>query len=91
MSLNSLTVFTFTISNTFEEWSTFFDSKDSIQKLKEFNIKPIFRGKNKEDSQKVIVIHQAPDGNLQKFFEKYGSWIATHGINVSSIEVSVWQ
>ena len=91
MSINITTVFTFTIDKTFDEWVAFFDSKDSIKKLSEFNIKPVYRGKSLLDHQKVIVIHQAPEGNIQKFFEKYGSWIATHGVNVSSIELTDWQ
>ena len=61
-----------------------------IERLAEFDIKPLFRGQSKEDTQKVIVIHQAPEGKLQKFFEVYSSWISTHGINVSTIEVSDW-
>ena len=90
MEMNTTTVFTFKIEITFNEWLTFFDSKDSYKRLSEFNIKPLYRGQSKKDSQKVIVIHQCPEGNMQKFFEKNGSWIATHGVKISTIEVSDW-
>jgi len=84
------TVFTFNIEISFDEWLIFFDSEDSYKRLSEFDIKPLFRGKSNKDPQKVIVIHQAPEGNIQKFFEKHGSWIATHGVKVSTIKVSDW-
>ena len=84
------TVFTFNIDISFDEWLAFFDSEDSNKRLSEFNIEPLYRGQSKKDPQKVIVIHQAPEGNMQKFFRKNGSWIATHGIKVSTIEVSDW-
>ena len=90
MVINLTTVFTFKIESTFDEWLEFFDSKESDERLSEFDIKPIFRGQSKGDPHKVIVIHQAPEGNIQKFFETHGSWIATHGVNVSTIEISDW-
>ena len=90
MKTKATTVFTFKIESTFNEWKAFFDSEDSYKRLSEFDIKPLFRGQNNKDPQQVIVIHQAPEGNIQKFFEKHGSWIATHGVKVSTIEVSDW-
>ncbi len=84
------TVFTFAIHSTFDQWLEFFDSKEAFERLSEFDIKPLYRGQSKQDPQKVIVIHQAPEGNMQKFFEIHGSWIATHGVNISTIEVSDW-
>ena len=90
MGIKLTTVFTFKIKSTFDQWLEFFDSKESCERLSEFDIKPLYRGQSKQDPQKVIVIHQAPEGNMQKFFEMHGSWIATHGINISTIEVSDW-
>ena len=84
------TVFTFKIKTTFDEWLTYFDSEDSYRRLSELNINPLYRGRSSTDPQKVIVIHQYPEGNMEKFFEKHGSWIATHGIEISSIEMSDW-
>ena len=90
MTIKATTVFTFQIKSTFDEWKSFFDSEDSKKRLAEFDIKPLFRGQSIKDPQKVIVIHQSPEGNMQKFFEKNGSWIATHGVKISTIEVSDW-
>ena len=90
MGIKLTTVFTFKIKSTFDQWLEFFDSKESFERLSEFDIKPLYRGQSKQDPQKVIVIHQAPEGNMQKFFEINGSWIATHGVNISTIEVSDW-
>ena len=90
MTIKATTVFTFKIENNFNEWKVFFDSEDSYKRLSEFDIKPLFRGQSNKDPQQVIVIHQAPEGNIQKFFEKHGSWIATHGVKVSTIKVSDW-
>ena len=84
------TVFTFKINSNFDQWLEFFDSKEAFERLSEFDIKPLYRGQSKQDPQKVIVIHQAPAGNMQKVFEMHGSWIATHGVNISTIEVSDW-
>ena len=84
------TVFTFKIEISFVEWLAFFDSEDSNKRLSEFDIKPLYRGQSKKDPQKVIVIHQAQEGKMQKFFEKHGSWIASHGVKISTIEVSDW-
>ena len=88
--MNVTTVFTFKIDTSFDEWLAFFDSEDSNKRLSDFNIEPLYRGQSNKDPQKVIVIHKGPEGNMQKFFEKHGSWIATHGVKVSTIEVSDW-
>ena len=48
-------VFTFKIENNFDEWAEIFDSSEADKKHSEFDIKPLFRGISKEDSQKVIV------------------------------------
>ena len=90
MSCSVTSIFTFKIESTFEEWAAIFDSAEADKRHSEFLIKPLFRGVSKKDPQKVIVIHQAPEGNMQKFFEIHGSWIATHGVNISTIEVSDW-
>ena len=90
MAINITTVFIFEIEIDFDKWLSFFDSKDSNERLSEFDIKPLFRGQCKKDPKRVIVIHQSPEGNMQKFFKKYGSWIATHGVKISTIEISDW-
>ena len=68
MSFSVTSVFTFKIESTFDEWAAIFDSEEADKRHSEFNIKPLFRGVSKEDPQKIIVIHQAPQGNVQKYF-----------------------
>ena len=62
------TVFTFRISNTFEEWVKVFDSKEIDEFHKNVWIKPIYRGKSITDPQEVIVIHQAEEGVVKHVF-----------------------
>ena len=61
-----------------------------MYKRQEFDIKPLFRGVSKEDPQKIIVIHQAPEGNVHKFVEANGDWMATHRVDLSTMEDSSW-
>ena len=90
MSYSITSVFTFRIESTFEEWSAIFDSAEADKRHTEFNIKPLFRGVSNEDPQKVIVIHQAPKGNVQKFVEANGEWMATHRVDLTTMEESSW-
>ena len=88
---NSITsVFTFKIESTFDEWAAIFDSLEAEKRHSEFLIKPLFRGVSKEDPQIVIVIHQAPEGNVQKFVEANGDWMATHRVDLSTMKESSW-
>ena len=61
-------VFTFKISNTFEEWSKMFDSKEINEFHKSVGLSPIYRGKGLTDAQEVIVIHQAEEGVAKHIF-----------------------
>ena len=90
MSSLVTSVFTFKIESNFDEWVAIFDSSEADKRHSEFDIKPLFRGKSQEDPQKVIVIHQAPEGNIQKFIEANGDWMATHKVNLSTMEESSW-
>ena len=90
MSRLITSVFTFKIESNFNEWVAIFDSTEAHKRHSEFDIKPIFRGLSKEDPQKVIVIHQAPEGNIQKFIEANGDWMATHRVDLSTMEESSW-
>ena len=90
MSCLITSVFTFRIESNFDEWSAIFDSAEADKRHSEFDIKPLFRGQSKEDPQKVIVIHQAPEGNIQKFVEANGEWMATHRVDLSTMEESSW-
>ena len=90
MSYSITSVFTFRIESTFEEWSAIFDSVEADKRHAEFNIKPLFRGVSNKDPQKVIVIHQAPKGNVQKFVEANGEWMASHRVDLTTMEESSW-
>ena len=84
-----LPVFTFKIEST-DEWAAIFDSAEAEERHSEFDIKPLFRGVSNEDPQKIIVIHQAPEGNVQKFVEANGDWMATHRVDLSTMNESSW-
>ena len=78
MSSVVTSVFTFKIESNFDEWEAIIDSSEADKRHSKFDIKPLFRDISKEDSQKVIVINQAPEGNIQKFIEANSDWMATH-------------
>ena len=62
------TVFTFKISNTFEEWVKIFDSPEIDEFHKALRLSPLFRGKGLTDPKEVIVIHQAEEGIAKHIF-----------------------
>ena len=90
MTRKITTVLTFKIESTFEEWSAIFDSEEADRRHSEFDIKPIFRGVNKDDPKKVIIMLQAPEGNIQKFVEANSKWIESHTVDFSTMEESAW-
>ena len=90
MSCSVTSVFTFKIESTFNEWVAIFDGEEAEKRHAEFDIKPLYRGVSKGDPQKVIVIHQAPEGNVQKFVEANGEWMATHRVDLSTMNESSW-
>ena len=62
------TVFTFKISNTFEEWVKMFDSPETTEFHKKVGLTPLYRGKSIIDPIEVIVIHQAEEGVAKHVF-----------------------
>ena len=90
MPYSVTSVFTFKIESTFDEWAAIFDSAEADKRHTEFEIKPLFRGVSNKDPQKVIVIHQAPEGNIQKFVEANGEWMASHRVDLTTMEESSW-
>ena len=90
MSCSVTSVFTFNIESTFDEWVAIFDSEEAEKRHAEYDIKPLYRGVSKEDLQKVIVIHQAPEGNVKKFVEANGDWMATHRVDLSTMKQTSW-
>ena len=90
MSCSITSVFTFKIESNFAEWSAIFDSEEAERRHAEYEINPLYRGVSKNDPQKVIVIHQHPEGNIQKFIDANGDWMASHRVDLSSMEESTW-
>ena len=90
MSCSITSVFTFKIESSFKEWSTIFDSDESDKRHAEYDIKPLYRGVSTDDSQKVIVIHQHPEGNIQRFVEANTDWMSSHKVDLSTIKESAW-
>ena len=62
------TVFTFQISNTFEEWLKIFYSPEIDEFHKTVGLSPLYRGKGLTDPKEVIVIHQAVVGVINIYF-----------------------
>ncbi len=56
------TIFDFKISKTFEEWAAVYDSEENQAMLKASGITSLYRGLNKEDSTRAIVLFQAEEG-----------------------------
>ena len=90
MSSIVTSVFTFKVESTFDEWAAIFDSHEASKRHREFNITPLYRGVSKDDPQKIIVIHQHPEGNIEKFIEANGDWMASHRVDLSTMEQSAW-
>ena len=62
------TVFTFQISNKFEEWAKIYDSPEIDEFHKTEGLSPLYRGKGLTDPKEVIVIHQAKEGIAKHIF-----------------------
>ena len=62
------TVFTFKLSNTFDEWVKMFDSPEIDEFHKTVGLTPLYRGKSLADPKEVIVIHQAEEGVAKNVF-----------------------
>ncbi len=56
------TIFDFKMSKTFQEWTAIYDSRENKAMLKAAGITSLYRGVNKEDSSRAIVIFQAEEG-----------------------------
>ena len=83
-------VITFKIESTFEELAKIFYSIEVNVRHSEFDIKPLLRGFNKNDPKKVYCIHQAPEGNFQKFIQANSEWIKSHKVDFLTMEESYW-
>ena len=62
------TIFTFKLSNKFEDWVKIFDSPEIDAFHKSVGLTPLYRGKSLIDPREVIVIHQAEEGVAKQVF-----------------------
>ena len=90
MSRKITTVIFFELESKYEEWVKIFDSKEADLRHSKFDIKLLFRELSKDDPKKVICIHQAPKGNIQRFVQANSAWIKSHKVDFSSMEESSW-
>ena len=92
LSMSSVvtSVFTFEVGIPFEEWAAIFDSEEATKRHREFKIQPLYRGCNRDNSQEIIVIHQHPEGNIEKFIEANGDWMSSHKVDLSTMKQTAW-
>ena len=86
------TIFTFKISNTFEEWVKMFDSPEIDEFHKSVGLSPLYRGKSLNDPQEVVVIHQADEGVAKHIFSDPGTIknIEAGGHIYSTTKITSW-
>ena len=63
------TVFTFNIFFPFADWSKGFDSAEVVAMHKNNAIKHLYSGVCKDNSESIVVTHQAEEGVARSFFE----------------------
>ena len=88
MSSEITTVISLKIKRKLEEWAKIFDSKEVDLRHSEFDIKPLFGGFSKDETQKFICIKEALEGNIQKFGYVNNGRIKSHNVYFSTIESS---
>ena len=70
--------------------SQYLTARKLIKDMPNLILSHFYRGVSKQDPQKIIVIHQAPEGNVQKFVEANGEWMATHRVDLSTMNETSW-
>jgi len=68
------TVITFDITSSFEDWANAYDK--SLPAQKEFGLESLYRGHEKDDPTKCVVIVSASEGALDKFMEANAEMVA---------------
>ncbi len=71
------TVITFDITSSFEDWANAYDK--SLPAQKEFGLESLYRGHEKDDPFKCVVIVSASEGALDKFMEANAEMVAASG------------
>ena len=70
-------VITFNITSSFEDWVNAYD--ESLPTQKEFGLDSLYRGHEKDDPTKCVVIVSASEGALDKFMEANAEMVAASG------------
>ena len=71
------TVITFDITSSFEDWANAYDK--SLPAQKEFGLESLYRGHEKDDPTKCVVIVSSSEGTLDKFMEANAEMVAASG------------
>ena len=71
------TLITFDITSSFEDWANAYDK--SLPAQKEFGLESLYRGHEKYDPTKCVVIVSASEGALDKFMEANAEMVAASG------------
>ena len=71
------TVITFDITSSFEDWANAYD--DSLPTQKEFGLESLYRGHEKDNPNKCVVIVSASEGALDEFMKANAEMVAASG------------
>lgn len=72
-----MTVIKFDITSSFDDWANAYDQ--SLPTQKEFGLESLYRGHEKDNPNKCIVIVLAAEGALDKFMEANAEMVAASG------------
>ena len=78
----------FNITSWFENWVNAYD--ESLPKQKEFGLKSLYRGHEKDDPTKCVVIVSAGEGALDKFMEENAEMVAASGHVMESTVITTY-
>ena len=82
------TVINFDITSSFEDWANAFDK--SLPAQKEFGLESLYRGHEKDDPTKCVVIISASEGALDKFMEANAEMVAASGHVMESTVLTIY-
>ena len=82
------TVITFDITSSFKDWVNAYD--DSLPKQKEFGLDSLYRGHEKDNPTKCVVIVSASEGALDKFMEANAEMVAASGHVMESTVITTY-
>ena len=82
------TVITFDITSSFEDWANAYDK--SLPAQKEFGLESLYRGHEKDNPTKCVVIVSASEGALDKFMEANAEMGAASGHGMESTVLTTY-